>query len=98
MLGSSRGLAHEKDIPALSPIAKSAANAGLALVGKWISGVDKKVGLEVAESIIFGTLTNSPLLGLGMAINMGISQHSSVYTIKDLYNDIFGKIRYLIWR
>ena len=74
------------------------ANAGLALVGKGLSIVDKMAGLTTAESIIFGTMTNSPLLGLGMAINMGISKHASVYTVNDLYNDTFGKYKQLTWR
>ena len=74
------------------------ANAGLALVGKGLSIVDKMAGLTTAESIIFGTMTNSPLLGLGMAINMGISKHALVYTVNDLYNDTFGKYKQLTWR
>ena len=74
------------------------ANVGLALVGKGLSIVDKMAGLTTAESIIFGTMTNSPLLGLGMAINMGISKHASVYTVNDLYNDTFGKYKQLTWR
>ena len=74
------------------------ANAGLALVGKGLSIVDKMAGLTTAESIIFGTMTNSPLIGLGMAINMGISKHASVYTFNDLYNDTIGKHKQLTWR
>ena len=74
------------------------ANAGLALVGKGLSIVGKRAGLTTAESIIFGTVTNSPLLGLGMAINMGISKYASVYTVNDLYNDTFGKYKQLTWR
>lgn len=54
--------------------------------------------VSVAESIVFGTTTNSPLLGLGMAINMEISKHAYVYTINDLYNDTIGKHKQLIWR
>ncbi len=74
------------------------ANDGLALVGKGLSIVDKMADLTTAESIHFGTVTNSPLLGLGMAINMGISKCASVYTINDLYNDTFGKYKQLTWR
>ena len=66
------------------------ANAGLALVGKGLSKVDKMAGLTNVESIIFGTITNSPLLGLGMAINMAISKCAPVYTVNNLYNDVFG--------
>ena len=55
-------------------------------------------GLTTGERIIFGTMTNSPLLGLGMAINMVISRRTSVYTINDLYNDTFGKYNQLAWR
>lgn len=43
-------------------------------------------------------MTNSPLLGMGMALNMVISQHSSIYIINDLYNDMLGKNKQLIWR
>ena len=73
-------------------------NAGLSLVGKGLSIVDKMTGLTRAESIIFGTMINSPLIGLGMAINMGISKHTSVYTVNDLYNNTFGKNKQLVWR
>lgn len=74
------------------------ANAGLALVGKGLSIVNKMAGLTTAESIIFGTVTNSPLLGLGMAINMGISKYASDYTVNDSFNDTFGKYKQLTWR
>ena len=53
---------------------------------------------QAYTTYIQDTMTNSPLLGMGMAINMGISQHSSTYTINDLYNDMFGKNTRLIWR
>ena len=55
-------------------------------------------GLTTVESIIFGAMRNSPLLGLGMAINMGFSKHTSVYTVNDLYNDTFDKYKQLNWR
>ena len=74
------------------------ANAGLAQVGKGLSIVDKMAGLTTAESIIYGTVTNSPLLGLGMAINMRISKYASDYTVNDLFNDTFGKYKQLTWR
>jgi RHS repeat-associated protein len=73
-------------------------NAGLALVGKGLSVVDAMNNLQGVSKIIFGTMTNSPLIGLGMAINMGISKHSPVYTINDLYNNAFGKHKQLAWR
>ena len=66
-------------------------NAGLGLVGRGFSKVDSMNNLKGLDKILYGTMTNSPLLGLGMAINMGISKHASVYTIEDLYNDTFGK-------
>ena len=87
-----------KDVNLISAVWAGFANAGLALVGKGLSNVDKMAGLTTSESIIFGTLTNSPLLGLGMAINMGISKHASVYTFNDLYNDTIGKCKQLAWR
>ena len=43
-------------------------------------------------------MTNSPLIGLGMAINMGISKHASIYTFNDLYNDTIGKHKQLTLR
>ena len=66
-------------------------NAGLALVGRGFSKVDSMNNLKGLDKILYGTMTNSPLLGLGMAINMGISKHAPVYTIEDLYNDTLGK-------
>lgn len=47
--------------------------------------------LKGIDKILYGTMTNSPLLGLGLAINMGISKHAPVYTIEGLYNDTLGK-------
>ena len=73
-------------------------NAGLALGGKGLSMVEKMAELTTAESIIFGIITNSPLIGLGMAINMRISKHAPVYTINELYYDTFGKNKKLAWR
>ena len=73
-------------------------NAGLALVGKGLSAVDAMNNLQGASKIIFGTMTNSSLIGLGMAINMGISKHASIYTFNDLYNDIIGKHKQLTLR
>ena len=86
------------DVNLISAVWAGVANAGLALVGKGLSIVDKMAGLTTAESIVFGTTTNSPLLGVGMAINTGISKHAYVYTINDLYNDTIGKHKQLIWR
>ena len=68
-------------------------NAGLALVGKGLSIIDKRAALGTADSLIFGTLTNSPLLALGMGINLGISKHSPEYSFNDLYEDILGRIK-----
>lgn len=74
------------------------ANAESALVGKGLLVVDTMNNLKSASKIIFVTMTNSPLIGLGMAIYMGISKHAAVYTIDDLYNDAFGKHKQLAWR
>ncbi len=60
------------------------ANTGLAVVGRGLSSISNKAELTIAESITFGTITNSPLLGLGMAINMVISKYSMKYTLNDL--------------
>lgn len=73
-------------------------NVGLALVGRGLSKVDSMNDLMGLDKILYGTMTNSPLLALGMAINMGISKHAPVYTIEDLYNDTIGKYKELKWR
>ena len=62
-------------------------------MGKALSRLDKMAQLTTPESITFGIITNSPLLGLGMAINSGISLHAPVYTVKDLHNDTIGRIK-----
>lgn len=59
-------------------------NALLAGVGKVISIQGKTGNFHPVEKILFDTITNSPLLALGMVNNMIISKHSTVYTIKDL--------------
>jgi uncharacterized protein RhaS with RHS repeats len=83
------------DVNLISAAWAGVTNAGLALVGKGLSILDKKAGLTTAESIIFEPITNSQLLGLGMAVNMEISKSAPVYTVKDLYNDTFGKYKQL---
>ena len=64
------------------------ANSGLAAVGKGLSIIDNKAGLQVLEKILFGTMTNSPLLFGGMVLNMIISQYSTEYTVGDWGEDI----------
>ena len=59
---------------------------------------DSMNNLKGLDKILYGTMTNSPLLWLGMAINMGISKHAPVYTIEDLYNDTLGKQKKFKWR
>ena len=73
------------------------ANAGLALVGKGLSNIDAKANLQGAEKIIFGSMTNSPLLGLGMSLNMAFSKNAGVYTVNDLLSDLFGQDYALTW-
>jgi len=68
------------------------ANAGFALVGKGLSTIDAEAGLHGLEKILFGTMTNSPLLFGGMAANMVISRYSTEYTINDLKEDITERI------
>ena len=72
-------------------------NASLALVGKGLSKVDELAGLQGAPKVTFGAMTNSPLLGLGMAINMGISKNAEVYTVNDLLGDILGEGCSIAW-
>ena len=79
-----------------------AANAGLAVVGKGLSKLDADVGMQGLEKILFGTITNSPLMGMGMALNMVGSNQFSEYTVGELDEDmtegmyalILGKRRY----
>jgi predicted MFS family arabinose efflux permease len=66
-------------------------NAALAFAGKGLSIVDQMNNLQGADKVIFGTMTNSPLMALGMAINMSVSQNSVVYTVNDLLGDILGE-------
>lgn len=51
--------------------------------------------LQGASKIVFGAITNGPLIGLGMTINMAVSNNATVYTFNDLYNDIIGKQKQL---
>jgi hypothetical protein len=73
------------------------ANAGLALVGKGLSNIDSMAGLAGAEKVAFGAITNSPLLGMGMALNMIFSQNFGVYTVNDLIDDLSGPKYELAW-
>ena len=73
------------------------ANAGLALVGKGLSNIDSMAGLAGAEKVAFGVITNSPLLGMGMALNMIFSQNFGVYTVNDLIDDLSGSKYELAW-
>ena len=87
-----------KEVNLVSAALAGVTNAGLALVGRGFSKVDSMNNLKGLDKILYGTMTNSPLFGLGMAINMGISKHALVYTIEDLYNDTLGKHEKLKWR
>ncbi len=71
-----------------STIGAGITNAGLSLIGKGLSKVDKMAGLSNSGSVVFGTITNSPLLALGNAINIGVSSYATTYTINDLHNDV----------
>lgn len=73
----------------ISSLWVGAGNAGLAFVGKGLSAVDKMAGLTNTESALFSTMTNSPLLGLGMTISNIIPKFAPVYTVRDLYEDVF---------
>ena len=84
------------DVNLISALWAGVANARLALVGKGFSVIDGLNDLQGASKIIFGAITNGPLIGLGMAINMAVSNNAPVYTFNDLYNDIIGKQKQLI--
>ena len=81
------------DVNLISAAFSGITNAGLALVGKGLSNLDKMASLSTSESITFGALTNSPLLASGMAINLGISKNVPEYTFNDLYDDTIGKLK-----
>ena len=67
-------------------------NATLAIPGKALFALDSVAKLTVAESVIFGTLTNSPLLGMGMALNTYISKNCGSFTLNDM------KEKYDFWK
>ena len=67
-------------------------NATLAIPGKALFILDSVAKLTVAESVIFGTLTNSPLLGMGMALNTYISKYCGSFTLNDM------KEKYDFWK
>ena len=66
-------------------------NAVLALGGKNLSLMDKAANLGLIDSAIFGTITNSPLLALGMTINMIISKSAQTYPVYDVYSRYINK-------
>ncbi len=77
-----------QDINVNSALWAGLSNALLAGVGKGISKGGNTEIFSRLESILFGTMTNSPLLALGMVNNMIISKHSTVYTFNDLNLDV----------
>ena len=85
------------DVNLISVGLTGVANAGLALVGKGLSQIDSMAGLKGAEKVAFGAITNSPLLGMGMALNMIFSQNFGVYTVNDLIDDLSGPKYELAW-
>ena len=85
------------DVNLISVGLTGVANAGLALVGKGLSKIDSMAGLKGAEKVAFGAITNSPLLGMGMALNMVFSQNFGEYTVNDLLNDLSGPKYELAW-
>lgn len=82
----------------ISVVLAGVTNAGLAFIGRAFSKVDSMNNLKSLEKILYGTMTNSPLLGLGMAINMAVSKRAPNYTVEDLNNDKFSKYKELKWR
>ena len=80
------------DVNLVSAIWAGVANATLAFIGKGLSAIDAMNDLSGIYKILFGTITNSPIMGIGMAINIIITNNSSYYSMNDLYYDIIGKI------
>ena len=79
------------EVNLISAVCAGIFNAGLALVGKGLSIVGFQAGLNVAESITFGLITNSPILALGMTFNMIISMYSPIYAVGNIGTEVFGK-------
>ena len=67
-------------------------NSTLALPGKALGVLDSVSKLTIVESVIFGTFTNSPLIGLGMALNTYISKNCGSITLNDI------KEKYEFWK
>ena len=44
--------------------------------------------IGTTETVIFGLITNSPLMALGTSVNMAISKNAKSYTVGDLFEDI----------
>ena len=80
-----------EEVHLVSAIWAGVANAGLALAGKGLSKIGKMAELNTTDSIIFGAMTNSPLLALGMTFNMIISMYAPTYTLGNLGTDALGK-------
>ena len=59
-------------------------NAFLAIPSKALGILDSVAELTSAGSIIFGVLTNSPLIGLGMSLNTYISRNCGSFTLNDI--------------
>ena len=73
-----------------------AVNAGLALFGAGLSKLGAKAKLNGLENILFSTMTNSPLTGAGMALNLVGSSKSSQYTVGALSEDVSEGIYALV--
>lgn len=67
------------DVNLVQSTLASVANSALAIPGKVLFVLDSVAKLTISESIIFGKLINSPLLGMVMALNKYIFIRCSIF-------------------
>ena len=72
-------------------------NMGLALVGKGLSKIGSDADLTGLTKILFETMTNSPLMGMGMALNLFGSKHLPEHTINNMIEGVGSCIYALVW-
>ena len=60
-------------------------NSTLAMVGKGLTVLGEHANFKFIENVIFATITNSPLIGLGMSANIAISRIGHKVKLKDFF-------------
>jgi hypothetical protein len=72
-------------------------NMGLALVGKGLSKIGSDANLTGLTKVLFESTTNSPLMGMGMALNLFGSKQLPEYTVGNMVESIAQIIYAFIW-